>query len=118
MSEIIQGMSVNYIILKFGLHRVLLLNRVGESATVSRPVDGGYLIFDYSACDVVRHITVADGDAEPTPDDILAVTRTFQGECDAMTATALLSAGCVPVDGPANNVKYLGMTEDGTQYAP
>lgn len=64
-------MGSNYIVLKVGTHRVLLVNHNGESATMSRPVNGDYVIFDYTACDVVGSVTVQDGDQEPTPEDIL-----------------------------------------------
>lgn len=152
MSENIKTTGYDYLILKFGNHRVLLLNRAGESATMSRPVDGEYLIFDFSACDVVGSIAVKNGEKEPTPEDILAETRRFQIECDGKIRNALLSTGAreapeitievnrCPVhgavdndhrclswkagmrplthDGPADGVKYLGMTTNGERYTP
>ena len=64
-------MKSDYIILKFGNYRVLLANRKGESATMYRPLEGGYITFDYSGCDVIGVMNVKNEQPEPTPSDIL-----------------------------------------------
>jgi hypothetical protein len=114
-SEIIQGMD-RHMILKFGNRRVLLLSPNGASATVSQCVNGKVITFDYSACELIGILTIEEGQAEPTPEDFYADRERFYEECDAKIIQAFQSAGLLRVnDGP---VKYLGMTENGTQYKP
>lgn len=111
-------MRDRYIILKFGTRRVLLLSRDGQSATMSTQPDSNYITFDYSACEVMGSVTVEEGQPEPTPNDILTATKRFQDECNEQIAGALTSVGYRRIDGPADNVTYLGMTENGTRYTP
>lgn len=111
-------MNRRYIILRFGTRRVLLFSPDGRSATMSTQPDSNYITFDYSACEVMGSVTVEEGQPEPTPDDILAATKQFQDECNEQIAGALTSAGYRRVDGPADNVRYLGMTKNGIKYTP
>lgn len=62
-----------YIILRFGSRRVLLESHNGQSATMTHHADG-YLTFDYSSCNVLGMIEVAEGQDEPTPSDFFGIS--------------------------------------------
>jgi hypothetical protein len=92
----------NYIILRFGTRRVLLSSHGNQPATMAKPIDGDYVVFNFSPCEVLGSVAVEEGQPEPTPNDILAESRRFQLDCNQKIRNALTSADCVPANGPAS----------------
>lgn len=87
----------NYIVLKFGIHRVVLFSPNGRGAEWTKHFEGhNTLAFD--GCQVIGSVTVAENEDEPSLSELLARVR------------AVTYLDGVP------SVKYLGTTLNGTQY--
>jgi hypothetical protein len=101
--RILRGMANNYIILKFGTRRVLLLSVDGKGATWTRHHDEGHATLAFDGCTVVGSVAVPEGATEPTLNDILTQIN------------AEYAPGYIPIE-RLPDPTYLGTTSNGIRF--